>query len=69
MTDKGRAVAIPRQSDWIEQSIGAANRTAIPAAPPPVVMAEQAANASVGVMAGKTISAVAIQVDFALARQ
>ena len=42
---------------------------AVPAAPPPVVMAEQAANASAGVMAGQTTSAIAIQVDFALARQ
>ncbi|MBB4640755.1 SIMPL domain-containing protein [Rhizorhapis suberifaciens] len=42
---------------------------AIPAAPPPVVMAEQAANASAGIMAGQTTSAVAIQVDFALTRQ
>jgi hypothetical protein len=32
-------------------------------------MAEQAANASAGIMAGQTTSAVAIQVDFALARQ
>lgn len=42
---------------------------AVPVAPPPVVMTEQAANASAGVMAGQTTSAVAIQVDFALARQ
>lgn len=43
---------------------------AIPVAPPPPgIMVEQAANASAGVMAGQTTSAVAIQVDFALMRQ
>lgn len=40
---------------------------AVPAAPPPVVMTEQAANASSGIMMGQTASAVSVQVDFALA--
>lgn len=39
---------------------------AVPAAPPSVVMTEQAANASSGIMAGQTASAVSVQVDFAL---
>jgi len=39
---------------------------AVPAAPPPVLMEQSAANASAPILAGQTISTVAIQVDFAL---
>jgi uncharacterized protein YggE len=40
--------------------------SAVPAAPPPVLIEQSAANAAAPIMAGQTTSTVAIQVDFAL---